>query len=285
MHLQATHTPPARPTAQAHRRIVQRSAGRTRGGITRLVSPGDLGEHIKPFVFLDRFALQPDGHAMPMHPHSGIATVTVLLGGAMGYRETTGSAGVLQAGGVEWMHAGGGVWHGGGSEGAETVRGFQLWLALPPEDENGPAHSLYLAPERIERSGPARVIIGQYEGAGSAIHTRASINYLHVQLRDGEHWTYTPPPGHDLAWIAPASGTLETAGERIGQEVAVFEDGDAALSFVARGDTEFVIGSAPRHPHPLVTGYYSVHTQRAALESGEQEIERIGAQLRAAQQM
>ncbi len=65
----------------------------------------------------------------------------------------------------------------------------------------------------------------------------------------------------------------------------MFEDGDAPLSFVASGDTEFVIGSAPRHPHPLVTGYYSVHTQRAALERGEQEIERIGAQLRAAQQM
>jgi hypothetical protein len=67
--------------------------------------------------------------------------------------------------------------------------------------------------------------------------------------------------------------------------VAIFEEGDAPLDFVARGATEFVLGSAPRHPHPLVTGYYSVHTNAAALVRGEQEIERIGAHLRAAKLM
>ncbi len=36
------------------RAIVHRTTGRTRGPITRLVSPGDLGQLLKPFVFLDR---------------------------------------------------------------------------------------------------------------------------------------------------------------------------------------------------------------------------------------
>jgi hypothetical protein len=51
---------------------------------------------------------------------------------------------------------------------------------------------------------------------------------------------------------------------------------------VAEGATEFVLGSAVKHPHDLVTGYYSVHTNAAALAQGEQEIQRIGKQLRAA---
>jgi len=42
-----------------------------------------------------------------------------------------------------------------------------------------------------------------------------------------------------------------------------------------------VLGSAAKHPHELVLGYYSVHTSKATLEQGEAEIRRIGAQLRA----
>ncbi len=35
------------------RKIAYRTGGHRHGPITRLVSPGDLGEVIKPFVFLD----------------------------------------------------------------------------------------------------------------------------------------------------------------------------------------------------------------------------------------
>lgn len=268
--------------AQDARQLVYRTRGRGHGGITRLVSPGDAGQLIKPFVFLDLFDIEPGAIRMNMHPHSGIATVTVVLDGAVEYLETNGHQGVLPAGGVEWMNAGGGVWHGGGIVGDQTARGFQLWLALPPEDENAPSHSRYLEPGEVQQAGPARVIIGNHEGATSAIATRAPINYLSVALQDGERWSYTPPAGHDVAWVAVADGILETAGQQLAREVAIFADGEGRLDFQARGATRFVLGSAPRHPHPLVTGYYSVHTSRAALDKGEAEIARMGAALRAA---
>jgi redox-sensitive bicupin YhaK (pirin superfamily) len=263
------------------RPIVFRTNGRARGGVTRLVSPGDAGALIKPFVFLDLFHLIDSGHKMGMHPHSGIATVTVILDGALDYRETTGNSGMLPTGGVEWMSAGGGVWHEGGPVPGGAVRGFQLWLALPPEDENAPSHSIYIAPDDVRETGPARVIIGSHDGARSAIQTRAPLTYLHVRLKDGERWRYTPPPGHDVAWVAVADGSLETAGTQLSREVAIFADGGTPLDFVARGDTQFVLGSAARHEHPLVTGHYSVHTSAAALEQGEREIARLGRQLRA----
>jgi hypothetical protein len=101
-----------------------------------------------------------------------------------------------------------------------------------------------------------------------------------VKLRDGERWTYVPPAGHDVAWLAVSQGALVTAGVKLGQEVAVFEQGHGAIAVLAQGDTEFVLGSAPKHPYPLVTGYYSVHTSRAALEQGEAGIARLGIALR-----
>ncbi|HEX8614108.1 MAG TPA: pirin family protein [Telluria sp.] len=272
-------------TAAGQRQLAVRSAGRSRGGINRLVSPGDIGQLIKPFVFLDLFQLGANGSNMGMHPHSGIATVTVVLDGAMAYTETTGSEGVLPTGGVEWMSAGGGVWHDGGAVPGQPVTGFQLWLALPEEDENGPAQSQYLSPQQVQSHGPVRVIIGNYGNASSLIRPRAPINYLHVRLADGERWTYTPPAGHDVAWVAVASGALQTAGTVVQREVAVFDEGEGAIDFVAQGATEFVLGSAPKHPHDLVTGSYSVHTNAQALAKGEKEIDRIGAQLRAAKLM
>jgi redox-sensitive bicupin YhaK (pirin superfamily) len=264
----------------SQRALAYRTAGRGHGGITRLVSPGDLGQVIKPFVFVDLFDLAPGRPEMGLHPHSGIATVTVVMQGAVRYHETNGHNGVLHKDCVEWMAAGGGVWHGGGVEGDETVRGVQLWLALPPEDENSPAQSRYLAPQEVPQVGPARVIIGSFEGVSSPLQPRASVNYLHVRLRDGEQWDYQPPAGHDVAWVAVSQGVLHGGASTLRREVGVFEDGSGALSFRADGETEFVLGSAPRHPHDLHMGSYSVHTSEEALQRGEAEIRRIGMQLR-----
>src|SRR3954470_1163566 len=96
------------------RPIVHRSGGHKHGPITRLVSPGDIGGLIKPFVFLDYFEMQgPAGGGFATHPHSGIATHTTLLQGQTSYWDSTGKNGTLRENSIEWMKAGGGVWHGG----------------------------------------------------------------------------------------------------------------------------------------------------------------------------
>ena len=269
------------------RAIVHRTRGSTHGPITRLVSPGDLGQFLKPFVFLDLFGLQPKpgDKGFGMHPHSGIATLTFMIEGEVGYEDTTGKKGVLPAGGVEWMRAGNGVWHTGAPvPGATRVHGFQLWVALPASEENAPAQSLYLAPSQVPQEGPVRVLLGRYGAAKSAIAAPASMNYLGVRLKDGERWRYTPPDGHTVGWVAVNAGRLE-AGDNAGGpidtgELAVFEESGDSIDFVAHGDTSFVLGSAVKHPHDLVMGHYSVHTSKAALDQGEAEIRRIGARLR-----
>jgi len=274
------------PAATAARAIVYRTFGSQHGPIVRLMSPGDLGEFLKPFVFLDLFGFNTTGDhkGFGMHPHSGIATLTWLIEGDTLYEDTTGEQGVLRAGGVEWMRAGNGVWHDGApAPGTKRVQGFQLWVALPAAEENAPAQSIYLAPSQVPTEGPARVLLGRYGAAQSPIPAPAPMNYLAVQLKDGEHWRYTPPAGHTVGWVAVSAGRLGagTGGEPIGTgELAVFEESGAAIDVVARGDTSFVLGSAVKHPHELVMGHYSVHTSKAALDQGEAEIRRIGARLR-----
>ena len=265
------------------RAIVQRTRGHTRGPITRLMSPSDLGQLVKPFVFLDLAVF--DAQSTPMrledgwHPHSGIATVTVMLEGAVRFAETTGKRGVLPAGSVEWMRAGNGVWHTGATD-LGSARAFQLWVALPPDLENAASASHYVMPEEVPVEGPARVILGSYGQAKSPI-AAPPMNYLAVRLEAGERWTYRPPAGHTLAWLAVSEGAIRAPALVSAGEMAIFEESERAIDFVADADTRFVLGSAPPHEHELVLGSYSVHTSLEALRRGQAEIRRIGQELRA----
>ena len=282
MSVQAVSSPETRSKGPS-RPIVYRTRGRSHGPLTRLVSPGDVGELIKPFVFLDHFDADPK--AAPkfgFHPHSGIATLTLILTGQAFYKESNGREGIIETGGVEWMRASSGIWHTGGMFGTGRIKGFQLWVAMPPELELAEPDGQYLTAAEFHNAGPARVIAGEYGGVKSIIRTPKDMIYLDVTLKKGERWTFLPPRGHTVAWIASHLGQV-AAPEIVSQgEVAVFEETVRPITFEALSDTGFVLGSAVKHPYDLVTGYYSVHTNEEALRIGEENIAAIGRTLKLA---
>ncbi|HMI40515.1 MAG TPA: pirin family protein [Sphingomicrobium sp.] len=263
------------------RTITFRTFGDRHGPITRLMSPSGLGRRLKPFVFLDLFdASGSDLSGFGWHPHSGIATLTYLWQGSTRYEDTTGAAGLLPAGGVEWFKAAGGAWHGGGAGNSGRSRGFQLWMALPPGEELGVSESIYLSPEEVPSTGPVSVLLGSYAGIDSPLKAPSPINYLAVRLKAGESWRYDPPAGHDVAWIALALGSLAVPDPVQAGEIVAFDKSGSAIDFRAEADSEFVLGSAASHPHDLVLGYYSVHTSVAALDTAERHIADIQIQLK-----
>ena len=261
-------------------RIAKRTSGQSHGPITRLMSPSDFGRILKPFVFLDIF----DTHGRPfsglgLHPHSGIATVTYVAQGSVRYEDTNGATGLLRAGGIEWMRAGGGVWHGGGFGESGRTRGFQLWIALPPDLELGPSESVYLSPEVIPHDGPARILLGSYGTATSSIEAPSPMNYLAVHLKAGERWSYQPPAGHTVMWTAVGMGSVLVPNELLQGELVAFNSSNAAIEFEAQSDAEFVLGSAVPHDHNLVLGSHSVHTSTEALREAEARISEIETRL------
>jgi len=249
------------------------------------MSPSDLGEELKPFVFLDLFEadMRALAGSMPVHPHSGIATVTVFADGDVTFDDPQAGHGILGYGGVEWARAGRGMWHGKelSAGTSPTVQGFQLWLALPPALENAESEAQYIGGDQMPRIGPARLIVGAYQDATSPVRAPDGINYLLVTLKLGERWTYTPPAGHVVAWVAVSKGAL-TAGESVGQgELAIFERSETPMTFEGAGADRatFVVGSAVPHPYPLHLGSYSVHTSAEALAAGERHIRSLRQQL------
>ena len=271
--------------------IVHKTSGHGRGPIIRLMSPSDLGEHLKPFVFLDLFEadMRAMAASMPVHPHSGIATVTVFTEGDATFHDPHAGHGTIGYGGVEWAHAGKGMWHGKELSGGASplVRGFQLWIALPPDLETAESDSQYVVSEQIPSVGPARVIVGSYAGADSPVRAPGGITYLLVTLKPGEQWSYEPPAGHTILWVAVGRGTVQAgkAGERASEgELAVFNTSESPVTLAGAAGTgaTFVLGSALPHPYPLHLGSYSVHTSAEALAAGERHIRELRERLAAA---
>jgi redox-sensitive bicupin YhaK (pirin superfamily) len=240
------------------------------------MSPSDLGQVLKPFVFLDLFDMEKASFSgIGLHPHSGIATVSYLFEGSIRYEDSTGATGALAAGGVEWFKAAHGAWHGGGLGDAGRARGFQLWLALPADQELGAVENVYLAPDAVVRDGPARVLVGTHGAATSSLKAPSSLNYLAVRLQAGESWRYQPAKDHTIGWVAVSTGRLMVPEQVEAGELAIFEPSNEAIDFEAEADAEFVLGSAAPHAHNLVLGQYSVHTSPATLRAGERRLDEI----------
>ncbi|RCK27778.1 pirin [Thalassospira lucentensis MCCC 1A00383 = DSM 14000] len=270
--------------ATADRPVVYRTRGRGHGPITRLMSPSDLGEQLKPFVFLDIFDanMSEMTAAGVVHPHSGIATVTVITEGDVHYDDPEAGQGYIEYGGVEWMRAGGGVWHGKelSSGRSERVRGFQLWLALPSELELAQVESQYIEASAMHHVGPAHVIIGTHEGVTSPVKAPVGTTYLLVTLAPGERWTYTPPADHTVGWLALSHGSLVGTVTGSAGEMLVLAEGEDVVELVGGADgATFVLGSAIPHPHDLHLGYYSVHATAEGLVTGERNIELLREKL------
>lgn len=273
----------------AVRTVVQQHAGTRHGPITRVIDPARLGEQLKPFIFLDFFSAPvTKGFGFPMHPHSGIATLTWQPDCDIRYEDTLGSDGVLPAGGLEWMNAGGGAWHRASFDHAAEATGFQLWVPMPPVIEDDEASAQYVPPERVpvlrQDGAEIRLLLGElvldHDAGESSITAHQDMNYFVLTLQANSAWRYVPPRSHSVAWAFPFEGEASVAGVPASQRLLQLSDhGVIDFASGSRG-ARILVGSAHPHDHPLVLGPSSVHTSEAALARGLQRIRAIGESLK-----
>ncbi|MEQ7874922.1 pirin family protein [Sphingomonas sp. ASV193] len=261
-------------STRALRGIEHRVREDRHGPIARLISPDGLGERLKPFIFLDHFkgSIEP-GFGFGIHPHSGIATLTWQPGTDVRYRDTTGKNGVLKAGGLEWMNAGGGAWHEATLLGSGHVTGFQLWVPMPPGVEDGPSLGQYVPPDDVPQvafpGGTVAVLLGSMDTpAGviaSPITSHQDMNYFVVSLEAGATWRYEPPVTHDVAWAFAFEGMPLIQGEDVGLEFVVMADRGAIDLSAQTEAARVLVGTAKRYDHDLIVGTSSVHSNPTSL--------------------
>ncbi|PKG97975.1 pirin family protein [Paraglaciecola sp. MB-3u-78] len=139
-------------------------------------------QRLDPFLMLDEFGSEEAQDyiaGFPKHPHRGFQTVTYMLNGKMGHKDSVGNEGLIEDGGLQWMNAGKGIIHEEmPKQIAGKMRGFQLWVNLPaiekmsePGYQDIPTTNI---PELTSDKGSLiRILAGNYHGQEGAVTTQA----------------------------------------------------------------------------------------------------------------
>lgn len=282
------NSPPPVTHVTTTRKIAYRTRGKGNGGpIVRLMSPTDLGQVIKPFVFLDLFEVSREFMMqamanLPLHPHSGIATITVPVEGGYRYHDPiSGASGTINYGGLEWMRAGNGIWHGKelSASDAPRTQGFQLWLALPPNSKTASRTAASSKPSKRPRLARHASSLACTKAHKAQCPRRRALTACSSPCVPANAGRISRLPGIPSAgWHSPRA-SLKSARLSVLASLVVFEPGETPITLEASGslDSVFLLASAVPHPHDLHLGNYSVHTSAQALEKGQRRIAEPGA--------
>ncbi|CAH2775355.1 MAG: Pirin [uncultured Caballeronia sp.] len=148
-----------------------------------------------------------EAKSAPDHPHRGFETVTYVLEGQFGHKDSAGYSSTLRQGDLQWMTAGAGVVHSEMPDPEFTrtgnrVHGLQLWVNLPKRDKMIAPHYQEIASERIpvaisvDGCVSVRVIAGKALGVKAALETRTTrtpILYQHFSLKPGASIVHPVP--------------------------------------------------------------------------------------------
>ena len=176
-----------------------------------------------PLRVINDDTVAPGGGFAP-HRHANMEIVSVVLEGALAHKDSTGNAGVIRAGDVQWMSAGHGIEHSeyNGSD-AAPVHFLQIWIQ-PDRLNAQPAYAQSFFDPEARRARWALLVSPDGADGSIAIRQQASLRATRLHAGDAIDATLDPARRH---WLHVASGEI-ACGDR------VLVAGDA-LGFVEEG--------------------------------------------------
>jgi redox-sensitive bicupin YhaK (pirin superfamily) len=233
-----------------------------------------------PFLLLDEMGpadyAPGEAKGAPDHPHRGFETVTYMLEGEFGHKDSAGHSGTLRPGDVQWMTAGAGVVHSempaedftrrGG-----RVHGLQLWVNLPQRDKMIAPHYQEIPSTEIpvarseDGKVSVKVIAGEALGVKAAIETRTPILYQHFSLKPGASIELTVPRDYRV-FAYPLSGTALYGPQSQpvrAQQMVIFRDDSDTIALAASDEPVelLLIGGVPLKEPVVRYGPFVMNTE------------------------
>ncbi len=247
-----------RPVVRTHEGVATSDGAGV--ALMRIIGSPDL-DMLDPFLLLYEFRSDQPGDyiaGFPDHPHRGFETVTYLLAGRMRHEDNQGHAGVIEAGGIQWMTAGRGIVHSEMPEQEDGLLwGFQLWVNLPADEKwVAPGYQEFPAAaiptEERDAGAIVRVVAGETgEGtAGPVTGVSTQPLYLDVTLGEGSVLAEPLALSHNAFLYVFDGAVSVVAGQENGD--AHIEAGNLAV--LGAGEGVHVVGAGARNRFLLVAG-------------------------------
>ena len=224
-----------------------------------------------PFLLLDyaaptEFTPTTARRGVGSHPHRGFETVTIVYAGEVEHRDSTGAGGIIGAGDVQWMTAGGGIIHEEFHSSAYAASGgpfemVQLWVNLPASQKMTPARYQAILDAQIPAvalpggAGRVRVIAGSFDGRQGPAHSFTPMNVLDMRLAAGHRLQLAQPEGWSTLVVVLAGTVQINDGTTLGAaEMASLSTQGTQLTLAAQEDAKLLLLAGEPIAEPVV-GY------------------------------
>ena len=224
-----------------------------------------------PFLLLDyaaptTFTPTTARRGVGSHPHRGFETVTIVYDGEVEHRDSTGAGGIIGAGDVQWMTAGGGIIHEEFHSSAYAASGgpfemVQLWVNLPASQKMTPARYQAILDAQIPAvalpggAGRVRVIAGSFDGRQGPAHSFTPMNVLDMRLAAGHRLQLAQPEGWSTLVVVLAGTVQINDGTTLGAaEMASLSTQGTQLTLAAQEDAKLLLLAGEPIDEPVV-GY------------------------------
>ncbi len=237
------------------------------GAGVRLKRAFGFGEmpQLDPFLLLDAFGSDNPADYLPgfpWHPHRGIETITYVLEGEVEHGDSLGNRGVIAAGDIQWMTAGGGIIHQEMPKGnrGKRLTGFQLWANLPAKEKMMAPRYREVAradiPSVARPDGTViRVVAGEVDGVrGPVREIVTDPQYLDVSMPSGAAFTHPVPPEHTVfAYLFEGEARFQPAplGKTGAGSVVLFGPGEAVSAETESNPARFLLVSGRPLKEPI----------------------------------
>ena len=224
-----------------------------------------------PFLLLDyaaptTFTPTTARRGVGSHPHRGFETVTIVYDGEVEHRDSTGAGGIIGAGDVQWMTAGGGIIHEEFHSSAYAASGgpfemVQLWVNLPASQKMTPARYQAILDAQIPAvalpggAGRVRVIAGSFDGRQGPAHSFTPMNVLDMRLAAGHRLQLAQPEGWSTLVVVLAGTVQINDGTTLGAaEMASLSTQGTQLTLAAQEAAKLLLLAGEPIAEPVV-GY------------------------------
>ena len=177
----------------------------------------------------------------PPHPHSDMEIITYVREGAITHEDSMGNRGRTEAGDVQVMSAGSGLYHSEQNLEPVTTRLFQIWI-MPNQRGEAPGWGAKPFP-RGDRSGKFVVLASGMPGDEEALPLRANARVVGATIKAGEEISYPTDPSRHV-YLVPATGAVLVNGERFNTRDGAAVVGESTLRIKAIDDAEIVMVDA-----------------------------------------